>query len=449
MRLPSETALDRHDEDLAGVCEALASNCSKLLVHEGPVSGNVVDGGILWQSTHSVFVHSEVTAREDGSVLEPVDDDLARGALQHLAAEFPEMSAIGDWRDLTRESLDEGIVKTLRLAARRRAFAGYCDICATLHSDGVDTGVMSRSQAGSPPAVRTRDVIESLLSHKKHKRAKESSIKTYRKHYDRFEREFPWMPETVDPILEYLARFDGESGRTRRNQHDDLGRLYRHAVRFHEMKKNPMEGLERPLVTKQPVRSLSLDQVRLLDQAVETPVERVALDLLLGHGWRQVEVRRIEAADVFGIQDGIIWCRGKEREEWAPILPETEERLRALAEGRGPAEQVILSRRTRGGLRQPLGESGMWQLVAQLYARAGITGMKGHDLRRSFATLATEGSGDEFLAMRLLRDKVAGQSDRYVRFSSRQMKQGLERYSPLRVLQERGASVTRMADPSC
>lgn len=60
---------------------------------------------------------------------------------------------------------------------------------------------------------------------------------------------------------------------------------------------------------------------------------------------------------------------------------------------------LLLFERVRGGRRQPLGEDGMSQLVGRLYARAGIEGMTGHDLRRSFATLVTEARGDEFLAI--------------------------------------------------
>ena len=74
----------------------------------------------------------------------------------------------------------------------------------------------------------------------------------------------------------------------------------------------------------------------------------------------------------------------------------------------------------------------MSQLFGRLLARAGIQGFTGHDLRRTFATLVTTASGDEFLAMRLLRDRVPGQGDRYVRYSPAQMVEALEKYSPLR-----------------
>ncbi len=56
------------------------------------------------------------------------------------------------------------------------------------------------------------------------------------------------------------------------------------------------------------------------------------------------------------------------------------------------------------------------------------------DLRRTFATLVREASGDEFLAMRLIRDKIPGLSDRYINFPQNQLVEALARYSPLRLI---------------
>ena len=434
------SARNEHRVDLAHAAEALAANMSKLLRHEGSVVGNTVDGGRLWPSEDTITVDPESSDRDDPTALEPVDGVLAANLLMHLAGEFPEMRVIGDWREVTKENVDKGIVDTLGIVARRRAFLGNCDICKALAAEDDETNPEVR------PRIRTQDVIDSLLSHRRHKRVRDSSSGTYTKHYARLEREFPYLPEDLSLILAYLGQFDGETGRTKRNQQDLLNMLYKHVVRFFGMARNPLEALERPQVTKKPISALSVDQVLALNETPQTAAERVVLDLLLGHGWRQVEVRRVLVADVSGIRDGMIWCRGKEREEWAPVLPEAEERLKSLAEGRDPAERAILSRRVRAGRIEPLGENGMRQMVGRLYSRAGIDGMMGHDLRRTFATLVAAASGDEILAMRLLRDRVPGQNDRYVRFSTGQLKQALGRYSPLRLVQEKepGTRSTRV-----
>lgn len=179
--------------------------------------------------------------------------------------------------------------------------------------------------------VHTRDVITSLLKQKKNKRVKDSTLGTYEKHPYRFEREFPWIPEELSLILGYLAGFSGETSRYKRNQKDLLNMLSKHTTRFFGMAKNPMLGLERPQVTERPIKTLSLQMVERLNNTPKTLAERVALDMLLGHGWRQVEVRRILADDVVDIHEGSMLCRGKERQEMVPILPETEKMLKELS----------------------------------------------------------------------------------------------------------------------
>jgi len=283
----------------------------------------------------------------------------------------------------------------------------------------------------SPSRIRTRDVIVSLLKQKRNKRLKESSLESYEKRLNQFARPFPFLPEKVDPILEYLSRFDGESGRHRRNHQDLLNMLYNHAVRYFSLPKNPMEKLERPQITPRLIKTLSWNQVRLFIQMPENLDEKAAVELLLGHGWRQVEVRRILAVDVAEISDDTILCHGKEREEPAPILPQTQELLKQMAAGLKPSDHLFVSRIARQGKKQPLGEDGMSQLVDRLFKRGGIKGFTGHDLRRTFATMVMAASKDELLTMRLLRDKVPGVGNRYIKYPMGQLVEALKKYSPV------------------
>ena len=79
----------------------------------------------------------------------------------------------------------------------------------------------------------------------------------------------------------------------------------------------------------------------------------------------------------------------------------------------------------------------MAQLVTRLCARAGINGITGHDLRRSFATLVATTSNDEFIAMRLIRDEIPDLNERYIKFPMARLREALERYSPLRLIKQR------------
>jgi hypothetical protein len=80
--------------------------------------------------------------------------------------------------------------------------------------------------------------------------------------------------------------------------------------------------------------------------------------------------------------------------------------------------------------------TGVRKIIRLLFRRAGLEGFKGHDLRRTFATLVTEAGGDEFVATRLLRDKVPGQSDRYINYPAARLREHLAAYSPLRHLDD-------------
>lgn len=289
----------------------------------------------------------------------------------------------------------------------------------------------SKDPSICPHGIVTKDVIKSLIRHKKNKNLKEGAIETYEKRWNHFARRFPLLPEKIEPILEYLAQFGGESGRHRRNMQDLLNMLYGHGVNFFNLPVNPMEKLERPIVTHKVIKVLTQNQIRSLFQAPEELMEQVAIDLMLGHGWRSVEVRRVVAVDVAEISEDTILVHGKEREELTPVLPRTQEWLKQMVVDLKPQDHLFVSKIARQGKRQPLGEDGMSQLVARLLRRTGIKDLTGHDLRRTFATTVTVASKDELLAMRLLRDKVPGVGSRYIKYPMSQLVDALKKYSPV------------------
>ncbi len=295
--------------------------------------------------------------------------------------------------------------------------------------------------------ISTATVIDSFLKMKKNKRLKPASLDTYQKRLEHFNRQFEFLPLDPETIEEYLSQFIGETGRNRLNQQDLLTIFYEHAVRRLGLAKNPLRELERPLISHKQIQVLTLDQVRSLLKTPETPHEKVALDLLVGHGWRQVEVRRILVADVNKIRNNLIFCRGKQRDEDAPILPETADRLRALAAGRPNEEHIFLAEQTRHGTRAPLGEDGMADLITRLFERAQITGFIRHDLRRTFASMINSAGADEYLAMRLLRDNVPMLHRVYISYDIQRLVEGLKKYSPLRQLEEGNASLPAETSP--
>ncbi len=280
--------------------------------------------------------------------------------------------------------------------------------------------------------IKTADVIHSLLKVKENKRLKQTSLDTYQKQLIHFQKKFLFLPVNSEAILYFLEQFTGKTGRRRRNIYDALTMLYKHAVRRFGLLKNPMEEMERPMITRKPIKTLSLEQVKTFNKTPQALREKLTVDILLGHGWRQVEARMIQAEDVSKIENQMIVCHGKEREELAPLLPETILRLQELANGLDPEDFLFRAEQKRHGWRAPLKEDGMNKMIKRLMTRAGIQGFTGHDLRRTFATMVRSESGDEFLAMRLIRDKIPGVGERYIQFPKEELVRALEKYSPLR-----------------
>ena len=120
-------------------------------------------------------------------------------------------------------------------------------------------------------SIKTGEVIDSFLKSKKSKRAKESTLKTYEKRLRQFKRQFPFLPEKAGPIDSYLDQFNGPTGRYRRNHYDLLTEFYEHAVRRFGLRHNPMDDIERTMVSPKPIRTASLEQAVKLFQAAETP----------------------------------------------------------------------------------------------------------------------------------------------------------------------------------
>ncbi len=277
--------------------------------------------------------------------------------------------------------------------------------------------------------ISTAEVVKSLFEQKK---MKGTDLSTYKKRFPKIIDRFPYIPSSRDEVFEFLGEFDGETGRYRQTYFDYLNMIFRHAVAFFGLVRNPLEGVERPVIDHKPVRTLSLDEVETIYKAPETITEKAALEILLGYGWRQIEARRITAGDVKKANNATIQVWGKERNELTPILPETLELLMELTVGLTDNESILRSTRIRNGGTVGLGEDGMSQLLDRLFSRSGIE-YQGHDLRRTFAQIAVDGDCDEFVVERLLRHKIPGTGNRYFRYPMSKLVRALSIYSPIRI----------------
>ena len=132
-------------DELSKIALALASNCSKLLKHEGKVYGNIVDGGELWYTEFP-----EVFDTKDEMKLEPVNAYLAKNLLVNLEAEFPEFRKIEDWRELTKNHINTAIINILHMVSHRKFFSENCEV--------------SLSWKNSPVGHDTVDALNTFLT---------------------------------------------------------------------------------------------------------------------------------------------------------------------------------------------------------------------------------------------------------------------------------------------
>jgi integrase len=290
----------------------------------------------------------------------------------------------------------------------------------------------------STQSIKTSVVIENLLRSKGTKGLKD--VKTISRRLRRIEKTFDYLPFTPEPYLDFLDTFKadktkGETGRYKQIMYDYLDMLLEHAVKFGFPKDFLKENdIERPRVGHKPIRVLSLEQLANLCETPEDDREMVVLQLLAGHAWRQIEDTRILARDVRSVEDNTILVHGKEREEFTPILPETLKILQSLTPASlADSEPVLRSQHVMRGVYYPLRSNGIYLLVKRLFDRVGMD-FKGHDLRRTFGTWVKRASGNELLAMRLLRDRVQGVNDRYIEYTTQELVVALEKYSPLRLI---------------
>ena len=228
-------------------------------------------------------------------------------------------------------------------------------------------------------ALRTQEVVDDLEKVLRHRG---TNTRNYEKKWRQFASAFPTLPTDRDVLLVYMSQFRGLTNRHRANWHRLINQLYKHAVQALGFPLNPLAGVRAPEVKKLPIRTISLEGVGRLLGAARDERELLAVMLLVGHGWRQIEVLRLTAGDVRASRDGLILCRGKERDEDTPILPETLALALRMAESLPDEEPILRSQLVRDGRHQALGSEGLRKLLLGLFRGEGIIS-RGHDLRRT------------------------------------------------------------------
>lgn len=268
-----------------------------------------------------------------------------------------------------------------------------------------------------PESVSTSDVVNACLE--AHRSAiSPGTLQSYGDTWRAFARRSPTLPVTPEGIEAYLARYSNR--RTARDVHTKLGILYNFASkRFGVL--NAIKDVKKPRFKATEKPPLTLEQFGAVLNTCRGDTERALIELYGGHGLRLTEALRINAGDISSDQ---LYVRGKVREEFMPLLPETRELLLKLADGKKPNQRLFTIATRTASAR-----------VKHILARAGLgNDYSAHTLRHTFSTLGQE-HGMAFTAcQRLLRHSKRTETERYTHLSKDYLREQLERYSPLRLL---------------
>jgi integrase len=359
--------------------------------------------------------HSRVFIDRDWTLVD-ADPYLSQCLAVHLEAEFPSVSWPRDFDALTRADIK--FREILRLVARRRTFLGTCAVCAS----------WSGESDVPAAALQSRDAVEPFLQSRTGTIAKESLV-SYRHTLMIFTKHCPQLPTKPEELESYFARF--KERRSAAAAYSPIKQLYEFANQRFGFP-NTMKLIKRARFKEKEPYSFTLDEAKAVLEACRNDRELGLIHLYLGHGFRLEEACRVNIGDIL---DGQINVRGKERYEYLPLLPETREILLRLANGRSSKEPLFTSHKGRR-----LCHKETYNVVKAILRCAGVTeGKDGqriatHTLRKTFAILATHAGCNDRIVKRLLRHKTADITSLYISMPMDALRDNLERYSPIRLL---------------
>ncbi len=369
------------------------------------------------------------------------DPYLSQCLAVHLEAEFPSVSWPRDFDASTRA--DTKLREILRPVSLRRTFIGTCPICEGWQEteDPPPAQLKTRSVTEhflESREVNTMDAVNKFLDSKRNDLAEGSLVK-YSSSFKTFAKAYPYLPTTPEPIEDYLAARPASS--SKRYLYALLTELYEFAHERLDIP-NVMEKIKRPRKGKSKESDyLTLEQLKILLDAIQDDRLRGMVDLMAGEGFRRSEIHRSNVNDVF---DDKIRVHGKEAEEWLPLLPETRDLLLKQAAGRNGNEPLFTTQTT--GRR--VGVDMINKLINRLFKQAGINSVRPspHTLRHTFCTL-TQASGCDRISVELLmRHRTQNTTDVYTHTNAEQklelLRPKLERFSPIRLANGHKPSIT-------
>lgn len=256
------------------------------------------------------------------------------------------------------------------------------------------------------------------------------TIKDYQKQLEHFNRCFPDLPETPQPIQSWLNSFRNVVPETVHSYFRTLRALYIQLCRWHPEMINPMPQVRPPRLLPKAMRTFADEELYRLFCLQLSPRDRALITLLLDIGPRAGECANLTRDDV---TPGYVRLKGKTGERIVPISDITYRLLTALQ----PEDSTDQQRHIFLGKRGALKYEGIYKLVRRLCNLAGIDGKRcsPHTFRHTFGTVYAAAEGCD---PKVLQD-ILGHQDfkttlRYIQNNPRRMVQNHQRCTPLRVL---------------
>lgn len=252
------------------------------------------------------------------------------------------------------------------------------------------------------------------------------TVRGYDLHLARFEAECPELPQSPQPIRDFLNNLP-VSDETARQYYRTLRAMYREVCSQHPRLKNPMTVVKSPLVKRKVMRTFSVPQLHSLFSQPLTVRDHGLLTLLLDTGIRAGEAASLIWEEVFA---EFVIVSGKTGEGIVPISAETHQFLMRLRQQDGSDGHVFM------GERGPLGYEGIYKVVKRLCHRAGITGRRSspHTFRHTAGTLLIEAGCDLDTVQKILRHSSVKVTEKYVHQHMGPIIRKHQAFSPLKLV---------------
>ena len=262
------------------------------------------------------------------------------------------------------------------------------------------------------------------------------TLRDYRMHLAHFQRCFPNLPTTPQPLQSYLNSFtikseanpQGVEPETVHARFRTVRAIYNQIQLWHPKIPNPMKLVRPPELRKKTMRIFADSELYSLFSLPLSPRDRALSTLLLDVGPRADECANLVWDYVL---PGYVVLKGKTGSRTVPISETTYRQLQALRNGGGIEQHVFL------GERGPLSYQGIYKLVRHLCHQAGIDGKRcsPHTWRHTFASnyAAAEGC-DPSVLQEIMGHKDFKTTLRYIQNNPIRMARNHQRCTPLKGL---------------